>query len=107
MAKKPFVTKGPKKKPRGKPFEKGWKGGPGNPHAAQTSILRAALLAAVTPEDIHDIARTLIKSAKGGDIGAIKELFDRTMGKASQPVELSGTVNLAPLFQSKAQADAI
>ena len=60
----------------------------GNPHARRVAELRAALLSAVTPEDIEAIARVLVKKAKGGDVVAVKELLDRCIGKAPAPVVL-------------------
>lgn len=62
-------------------FAPGNPGGPGNPHAATVAKLRAAILAAVTPEDIDAIVRALVHRAKGGDLGATKELLDRAIGK--------------------------
>lgn len=44
-------------------FTTGNKGGPGNPHAKQVAVMRAALLSAVTPEDLHDVIRVLIEKA--------------------------------------------
>ncbi len=75
-------------------FAAGNKGGPGNPHARRVHRLRAALLRAATPADFEQIARSLIEKAKTGDIPAIKELFDRTIGKPSQCVEV--TANNVP-----------
>ena len=65
-------------------FAKGNPGGPGNPMASKVSRLRSALIGAVTEQDIHDIAETLVGLAKGGDITATRELLLRTLGK---PVE--------------------
>jgi hypothetical protein len=62
-------------------FAKGNPGGPGNPHAASVAKLRAAILRAVTPEDVEAIVRAMIQRAKGGDMAATRELFDRAMGK--------------------------
>ena len=62
-------------------FAPGNPGGPGNPHAATVAKLRAAILAAITPEDIEEIVRTMIKRAKGGDMVATKELLDRAIGR--------------------------
>lgn len=62
-------------------FARGNPGGPGNPHAATVAKLRAAILAAVTPEDIDAIIRALVHRAKGGDMAAIRELLDRAIGK--------------------------
>jgi len=62
-------------------FAPGNRGGPGNPHGATVAKLRAAILAAVTPEDIDAIIRALVHRAKGGDMAAIKELLDRAIGR--------------------------
>lgn len=40
------------------------------------------------------VAEALIDQAEGGDMQAIKELADRTDGKAKQSTEISGSVNL-------------
>ena len=65
-------------------FLRGNTGGPGNPLAGKIGKLRAALVAAVTEDDIHAIALALIATAKRGDVRAVKELLDRTIGR---PVE--------------------
>lgn len=70
-------------------FTKGNPGGPGNPRARQVGALRSAFLDAVTPEDIQVAVRQLIAKSRGGDLPAIKELLDRVLGKANQPMELS------------------
>lgn len=64
-------------------FVLGNPGGPGNPHAPTVARLRAAILAAVTPDDIEAIVRALVHRAKGGDLGAARELLDRAIGKAT------------------------
>lgn len=51
-------------------FAPGNRGGPGNPLAGKIRKLRAALVAAVTDDDIHEISRSLIAAAKRGDIRA-------------------------------------
>jgi len=66
-------------------FAKGNPGGPGNPHAASVARLRAALVEAVTPDDVAAIARALVTQAKGGDVAAVRELLNRLLGP---PVEL-------------------
>lgn len=73
-------TNEPGRTPGGR-FAPGNRGGPGNPHAATVAKLRAAILAAVTPEDIGAIIRALVHRAKGGDMAAIRELLDRAIGK--------------------------
>jgi len=63
-------------------FSPGWKGGPGNPQAKRVAALRKALLDAVTPEDFATIVANLVEQAKAGDLAAVKELFNRTLGTA-------------------------
>ncbi len=65
-------------------FARGWKGGPGNPHAKRVGELRSALLASVTPDDLRAVVAKLVQRAKDGDIRAIKELLDRTLGKPQE-----------------------
>lgn len=65
-------------------FLLGNRGGPGNPFGKQVGALRAALLSAVTPEELAAITATLVQLAKDGNVAAIREVFDRTLGK---PVE--------------------
>ena len=62
-------------------FVDGNPGGPGNPHAKQTAEMRSRIREAVTPDDLAAVVRVLIDKAKGGELGAIRELFDRTVGK--------------------------
>lgn len=66
-------------------FAPGNTGGPGNPHAAQVSKLRAALLESVTDDDLRGVMSALVKAAKGGSVPAARELLERVLGK---PVEL-------------------
>ena len=65
-------------------FAPGNPGGPGNPHAAHVGRLRSALLSAVGPEDLDAIARKLVELAKAGEMPAIRELFDRTLGRPTE-----------------------
>lgn len=64
-------------------FPKGNPGGPGNPHARAVHRLRSALLKAITPDDVKKMVAVLIRKAKKGDVIAIKELLDRTVGRPS------------------------
>ena len=66
-------------------FAPGWKGGPGNPHAAQVARLRAEMLDAVTPDDMRAIVSRLVELARGSDVRAIKEVLDRTLGRPQEP----------------------
>ena len=82
-------------------FAPGWKGGPGNPHAAQVARLRVEMLNAVTPDDMRAIVSRLVQLAKGGDVRAIKELLDRTLGR---PVEADLIERLSALEARAAQS---
>ena len=61
-------------------FAKGWAGGPGNPHAKRVSEIRAALMSAVDPADIKAAVKKVVAAAKRGDLRALSELLDRTIG---------------------------
>ena len=70
-------------------FAVGNRGGPGNPFIRRVTKLRSALLKAVTTEDIAEVVQMLIDKAKAGDVAAARELLDRTIGKARQPVDVT------------------
>jgi hypothetical protein len=57
----------------------------GNPFAKRVAKLRSALFKAVSPEDLTEVVRVLVASAKSGDVAATKELLQRLLGP---PVEL-------------------
>jgi hypothetical protein len=67
--------------------------GPGNPHVRQTARLRSALLSAVDPEDIEAVIAKLLEKALAGDVAAIKELLDRTIGRTPLKAEIGFTEN--------------
>jgi len=77
-------------------------------------MLREALLAAVSVEDIRCVAQALVARAKDGDIGAIRELLDRTVGKpqplmdteASEPIMSLTDAQIAAVAQSIARPPA-
>lgn len=62
-------------------FAHGNAGGPGNPAARQVMRLRHALLDAITEEDLGAIVAKLLEMAKAGNMAAIREVLDRTLGK--------------------------
>ncbi len=66
-------------------FAKGNAGGPGNPHARRVAALRAAMLEAVTEDDLRVIIGELVDQARAGNLAAIKELLDRIIGRAVPP----------------------
>lgn len=71
-------------------FAKGWKGGPGNPFAADVGRHRARFYAALRDDDVDkavNVIRTLMDdgTAKPADrLAAARELLDRVLGKAVQ-----------------------
>ena len=65
-------------------FVKGNPGGPGNPFARKVHRLRAALISAVTEEDIQEIVQARVKLAKNGDVAAAREVLSRTLGKPQE-----------------------
>ncbi len=77
-------------------FAKGYKGGPGNPHARRVGQLRAVLLGAVTDEDLKAVIAALLNQAKAGDIASIRELLQRLLGP---PVELDFIERMEALEQ--------
>src|ERR1051326_2406791 len=62
-------------------FQKGNRGGPGNPFTRQSAKLRQAALNAVSDEEIRDIINVLKAKAKDGDVAAIKLLLSYSIGK--------------------------
>lgn len=68
-------------------FTPGNKVARGNPHYRRAMILRRALLEAVDEDDLKEAVRVLVAKAKQGDVVAIRELLDRTIGKAA-PLDL-------------------
>jgi hypothetical protein len=70
-------------------FAKGNKLGKGNPLAGRAAKIRAILLESVTDSDARAIADKLISQSRDGDLAAIRELLDRTIGKpaASDVIE--------------------
>lgn len=62
-------------------FVTGNRGGPGNPHARRVAEFRAAMLAAVTPEDVRAVVRALVLAATMGNVAAAREVLERVCGR--------------------------
>jgi hypothetical protein len=62
----------------------------GNPGGSRMKELRAALLAAATPEKVKAVEESLHELAVGGDVAAAKVWLDHVVGKPLQAVEVSG-----------------
>ena len=65
-------------------FLPGNPGGPGNPHAKRVAALRAAMLEAVSDEDMRTIVGKLVALARSGNVPAAKEVLDRCLGKVQE-----------------------
>ena len=65
-------------------FARGNAGGPGNPYAAKVAELRKAALEAVTATDMREVVAALLVKAKTGDVPAVRELMERTLGKVQE-----------------------
>lgn len=61
-------------------FGAGNRFGKGNPHAKRVARLRSAMLKSVSPRELHEVVMALLGQAKGGDVAAAKELFQRLLG---------------------------
>ena len=68
-------------------FGKGNAGGPGNPFARRVAALRAALLAAVTDDDLDAVTRELVRQAREGNLAAARLLLSYALGKPAAPVD--------------------
>jgi hypothetical protein len=68
-------------------FAKGNKGGPGNPFARKVAQLRAALVNFVTEDDMKHLCFVLKMRAEGGDMVAMKLLFQYVLGKPAETVD--------------------
>jgi hypothetical protein len=66
-------------------FARGNGGGPGNPFGRQVAAFRAALIAAVTPEDIQRVMKALVQQAVKGNVAAARLLLAYTVGKPADP----------------------
>jgi len=87
-------------------FRKGNPGGPGNPHARQVARLRAALLEAITPEDIAAVVRAMIERACAGDVAAAKVILERALGQPIQADLVERIEALEALFDAEQQTAA-
>lgn len=61
-------------------FQKGNRGGPGNPMARKVGQLRAALFRCVTTGELRQVVHRLVQNASAGDVQAARLLLDRLLG---------------------------
>lgn len=78
----PSTNGGNGRDPQSGRFVKGCAGGPGNPNIKHLAKLRDGFLAACTVADVRAICRKLVAMAKKGNLLAVREVLDRTIGKS-------------------------
>ena len=71
-------------------------------HTLQAEAIRAYLIEEVIKQKVG-ITKALIKKAKSGDITAIKEVYDRVLGKPKEQVELPNEVNIYNIHYIKTE----
>lgn len=78
--------------------ENGKKGG--RPKAAHTITAEKgkALLIQMYLEQVRPINQALIDKALTGDVPAIRELHDRTQGKANQSIDIKGNLTISQVL---------
>lgn len=86
-------------KKRGRPFEPGWKGGPGRPAGSRNAA--TLLLDQMANGAANDVLEKMIKAAKGGDMRATELIMSRVW-----PVRKGRPVSLA-LPAIKTSADLV
>ncbi|MEZ6319211.1 MAG: hypothetical protein R3B49_10750 [Phycisphaerales bacterium] len=80
-------------------FAPGNRGGPGNPHAAQTARLRAALMRKLDEGCIEEAADALMAEVRTGNIMAVREVLDRTIGRPVPSDVLERVARLEELLE--------
>ena len=65
-------------------FSPGNKLGRGSPLAGRAAKIRALLLQKLTDAETNRIGDRLLAMAQGGNLAALRELLDRTIGKPTQ-----------------------
>ena len=68
-------------------FIKGWKGGPGNPHARKVGALRSALVKAIDEHKIETLAERLYQQAIAGDVPSASLLLRYCIGRPPEGVD--------------------
>jgi hypothetical protein len=71
-------------------FAAGNRAAAGNPINRRMRELRQALFDCTTDEDIVEIKRSLMESARAGDTAAAKVLLEYLIGKPAQAIEIGG-----------------
>ena len=67
----------------------------GNPSAAKMAKLRAKLLECVSEEDFAAVVKAVVDAARAGESWAVREFFDRLLGKPLQAADVFVTTDRA------------
>ena len=76
----------------------------GNPLAQSVNKFRAAIHAAITPDDVQAVIKMLLIKAKEGNVAAAQELLSRLVGKPAAAIEIDS--DSAVLIKVVAGVDA-
>lgn len=74
-------------------FLPGNPGGPGNPQARNVATWRRALADSISADDIAQVAQKLMDAAKAGEPWAVKEFFDRCLGKPHVQIDFQADID--------------
>lgn len=88
-----------KRKPRGKPFEKGNQFG-GDSTAGLKEQFRQQLLRSFTPEKRQRLIDVLERAALDSDSWAMTYLMDRLMGKERDGLDVTGSLSVSSLISA-------
>ena len=87
-------------------FLPGNPGGPGNPQARNVATWRGALAASVSADDVAEVTRKLLEAARAGEPWAVKEFFDRCLGKPHVQIDLTADVDTVRQYSERERAEA-
>ena len=87
-------------------FLPGNPGGPGNPQARNVATWRGALAASVSADDVAEVTRKLLEAARAGQPWAVKEFFDRCLGKPHVQIDLAADVDTVRQFAEAERIEA-
>src|SRR5687768_14507095 len=68
-------------------FKKGNPGGPGNPYARETALIRQMVHEEADVECLRVILRAIIARAKEGDLAAARFVYTYAYGKPTTPID--------------------
>ena len=82
-------------------FVKGNPGGPGNPNIQHVAKLRDGFRSALSVADVRKICRKLVAIALKGNLMAVREVLDRTIGKCPTAADDGDgdSQKLLPIFE--------